>query len=245
MELIKRHFTTIDSTNTWCKQHAHELPLDKITLITADMQTAGRGRFKRNWESPPNQNIYATFCFFVDNHNQCIGNLPQVLALSAVEILEKLNFRPTLKWPNDVLLSDKKVAGILAETTMVDKLCVVLGIGLNVNMPQDILQKIDRPATSLLVEAGKKFDIQLIINELQHSFTKKLQIIFSEGFSPFLDIYRSYFSKNPYKLIRFHDNQQIWEGTFDKINPDGSMVLKLNNGQKKTFIVGEILWPNE
>lgn len=245
MQITRQHFTSIDSTNTWCKQHAHEFSQDKITLVTADTQTAGRGRFKRRWESPPDQNVYATFCFFVENNYQLIGNIPQVLALSAVEALEHFHFHPTLKWPNDVLLSGKKVAGILAETTMLDKLCAVLGIGLNVNMPQEILQQIDRPATSLMVESGKTFDISLIINQLQKIFIKNLQIFFSEGFSPFLETYRDYLSKNTSQTIRFHDNQQVWEGTFYEIDSQGSLVLKLANGEIKTFIAGEILWPGE
>lgn len=242
MEIIRRHFDTIDSTNTWAKEHANELPQDKVTLITAHTQTAGRGRFKRKWESPPGQNIYATFCFFVENHSANIGNIPQLLAISAVDVLQKFHFNATLKWPNDVLISGKKVAGILAETTMVDKLCVVIGIGLNVNMPSELLEKIDRPATSLMVEAGKMFDTEMILNELQITFTKNLLLFFSEGFSPFIDIYRQFMPIDPNKIIRFHDNRMVWEGILHSINEDGSMNLKLADGEIKTFIAGEILW---
>lgn len=244
MDIIRRHFSTIDSTNNWGKEHAHELPHDKITLVTADTQTAGRGRFKRKWESPPGQNIYATFCFFVENVNG-IGNIPQILAISAATVLRKLNFNPTLKWPNDVLISDKKIAGILAETTVVDKMCMVLGIGLNVNMPRKILYTIDRPATSLMAETGHSFDRELVLKKLQDEFSKSLGIFFSKGFSPFLEIYRAYMPKDSSKILRFHDNRMIWEGTLHSINPDGSLSLKLSNGELKTFIAGEILWPGE
>ena len=68
MELTRIHFDTIDSTNTWAKQNAHKLESDKITLVTTDTQTAGRGRFKRKWVSPPHQNIYASFCFFISSN---------------------------------------------------------------------------------------------------------------------------------------------------------------------------------
>ncbi|HEV8052093.1 MAG TPA: biotin--[acetyl-CoA-carboxylase] ligase [Parachlamydiaceae bacterium] len=245
MEIIRRHFPTIDSTNNWGKEHAHEFPHDKITLITADTQTAGRGRFKRKWESPPSQNIYATFCFFIEKDAKNIGNIPQILAISAAEILKKLNFNPRLKWPNDVLISDKKVAGILAETTVVGRMCMVLGIGLNVNMPPEILYKIDRPATSLMVESGRSFDKEMVLKELQDEFLKNLEIFFSKGFTPFLEIYRQYMPKDPNKILRFHDNMMIWEGILHDINQDGSLRLKLSNGELKTFIAGEILWPGE
>lgn len=245
MDIIRRHFPTIDSTNNWGKEHAHELPHDKITLVTADTQSAGRGRFKRKWESPSGQNIYATFCFFVDPQANNIGNIPQVLAISAAALLKKMGFNPKLKWPNDVLISDKKIAGILAETTVVGKMCMVLGIGLNVNMPRDILYKIDRPATSLMVETGRSFDKEQVLKLLQDEFSKNLQIFFSKGFSVFIEKYREYMPKDPNKILRFHDNRMIWEGTLHDINQDGSLCLKLANGELKTFIAGEILWPGE
>lgn len=245
MKIIRHHFDSIDSTNTWAKEHAHELSQDKITLVTAHTQTAGRGRFKRKWESPPGQNIYATFCFFVENHSNNIGNIPQLLAISTAIILEKFDFNPTLKWPNDVLISEKKVAGILAETTMVDKLCVIIGIGLNVNMPSELLNKIDRPATSLMAESGQIFNTEAILSELQSEFSKNLEIFFAEGFSYFLETYRQFMPMDPNKMIRFHDNQKIWEGTLHAINDDGSLNLKLADGTLKTFMAGEILWLGE
>lgn len=246
MDVIRHHFNTIDSTNTWCKLHADEFSVGKLTLVTADTQTAGRGRFKRRWESPAGQNIYATFCFFVEGHTQEIGNIPQILALSTAAVLKKLNFTPELKWPNDVLLSGKKVAGILAETTTVgNRLCVVIGIGLNVNMPKATMQLIDRPATSLMVEGGHSFDIENVLKDLQDQFSYDLDQFFKEGFAAYLETYRDHMSKDPHKIIRFHDNKFIWEGTLQAINPDGSLCLRLMNGETKTFIAGEILWPGE
>jgi BirA family transcriptional regulator, biotin operon repressor / biotin---[acetyl-CoA-carboxylase] ligase len=245
MEIIRHHFEIIDSTNTWAKEHAHELSQNKITLVTTDAQTAGRGRFKRKWESPPGQNIYATFCFFVEKHFSGIGNIPQLLAISTVEILKKFHFNATLKWPNDILISEKKVAGILAETTMTDKLCVIIGIGLNVNMPLELLSKIDRPATSLMAETGRMFDKEIILNALQNEFMHNLDCFFAEGFSPFLETYRQNMPIDPNKIIRFHDNRKVWEGTILGINDDGSLNLKLSDGEIKTFIAGEILWPGE
>jgi len=243
MEIIRYHFNSIESTNTWAKLNAHEFQQDKITLVTADEQTAGRGRFKRRWESPPKQNIYATFCFFVDKYSNEIGNIPQVLALSASAALRRLHVDPMLKWPNDLLLSGKKIGGILAETTTLDKLCVIIGIGLNINMPFETLMLIDRPATSLLVETKTSFNPEEILSDLTLIFKNDLNLFFAKGFAPFLEPYKKSLSADPSKLIHFHDNQKIWKGTFHAINQDGSLALKLNTGQIKTFITGEILWP--
>lgn len=244
MQLIRRHFEIIDSTNTWAKQNAHLLPHDVITLVTACEQTAGRGRFKRRWESPRGQNILASFCFFIEKHRMDIGNIPQVLAISAAKTLEELGFAPELKWPNDVLLSSKKVAGILAETTpLSDQLCFIAGIGLNVNMPLDLLQQIDRPATSLLVEGKQEFDVEAVLELLQRHFVADLDLFLEVGFYPFLEEYRQRMTLDPKKTIRFDDNRTVWEGTLYAINQDGSLSLKLANGEIKKFVAGEIMWP--
>ena len=113
MQIKRHHFETIDSTNTWAKQQAETFERGSLTLVTADRQTSGRGRLNRSWLSPAKENLYATFCFFLDSHRQDVGNVPQVMALAATEILEQFDFNPTLKWPNDLLLRHKKLGGIL------------------------------------------------------------------------------------------------------------------------------------
>lgn len=242
MLIIRKHFQIIDSTNTWAKQHAEQLDRQALTLVTANAQTAGRGRFKRLWLSPPDQNIYATFCFFIDKHRHDIGNIPQILALSAAHTLETLGFHPFLKWPNDLLLSGKKIAGILCETLpLSDTLAILLGIGLNVNMPQELLKTIDRPATSLLAEDGLKRDPEELLQKLQEHFLPSLEQFLDEGFLPFLEPYKKSLIHMPGDLIRFHDNRSIWEGKFLAINRDGSLLLELASGENRTFIAGEIL----
>jgi len=246
MDIIRHHFNTIISTNTWGKEHAHEFPRDKITLITADEQTGGRGRFNRRWESPANQNIYASFCFLIDKERKDTGNIPQVLALSTTKVLQKMSFRPELKWPNDILLSKKKVAGILAETvSFPEGMWMIAGIGVNINLSSDYLNKIDRPATSLYLEKHQNFDIEDVLLQLQKEFCNDLELFFKKGFAHFLPLYRQCCHADSKQLIRFHDNRQIWEGHLHSINEDGSLSLELPSGQIKTFVAGEILFANE
>lgn len=246
MEWERKHFDVIDSTNTWGKLNAPMLPRGKVTIVTAAGQTAGRGRFKRRWESPHGENIYATFCFFVEKHQSNIGNIPQVLALSAAKVLQAIGFFPELKWPNDVLLSQKKVGGILAETTpLSDSICVVIGIGINVNMPLETLKLIDRPATSLMSETGKEHDVETVLNALIAQFMEDLDLFLEEGFHPFLEEYRKLMPMGPEKVVSFHDNRTIWKGSVHGINSDGSLLMKLTDGTLKTFVAGEILWPGE
>lgn len=240
------HFTLIDSTNTWAKQNAHLFERDGITLVVADEQSAGRGRFKRRWVSPPGQNIYASFCLFVNKKCPWIGNIPQVAAISIARVLEELGLCPDLKWPNDVLLSGKKVAGILAETTvpdvLADELCLIIGIGLNVNMPTETLLLIDRPATSLLAETGRIWEVADILDRLQKQLIKDVALVLKEGFSCYFEEYERRIKVAAKGLMQFHDNTLIWKGFLHKINSDGSLSLRLENGEIKTFFTGEVLF---
>lgn len=241
MDIVHHHFKIIDSTNTWAKQHAETFDPQVITLVTADTQTGGRGRFKRPWVSPPDQNIYATYCVFLEKHRPDMGNLPQVAAISIAQILTDMGFSAKLKWPNDVLLSNKKVAGILSESTpLSDKLCLIIGIGLNVNMPLETLEAIDRPATSLYIEVHQEHDVSEVLNSLSTQFSKNIDVFLEEGFSPFLAVYKELMYM-PLTDIRFHDNRTTHTGKVHSINHDGSLNLLMPDNTLQTFYAGEII----
>lgn len=245
--ILHYHFETIGSTNTWAKEHVYQMDPEGVTLITASKQTAGRGRFKRRWQSPSKLNIYATFCFHVDAQRTDIGHFPQLLALAAARVLEDLHFKPTLKWPNDVLLNGKKVAGILCETVALpnQKRCIINGIGLNVNMPAKLLKKIDRPATSLLVESGEEFDVETILKTLDVQFTSYLTHFLTHGFEPFFPSFQLRSAFKPGQAIRFHDDRTLLEGFFETLHPDGSVQIKLLDGSSKQFYAGEFVFSAE
>lgn len=236
------HFEQIDSTNTWAKRHPEEWDPNGVTLITASEQSAGRGRFNRQWVSPSDLNIYATFSFWLSMERTDIGHIPQILALSAAQVLESEGFFPTIKWPNDLLLNGKKVGGILCETILEHgKRGIVCGIGLNVNMPLEILNQIDRPATSLLVEGGKIYEVKLISKLLQDDFVIKLNAFIHQGFSSFFPLLQKKSVLKRGERVRFHDNQTLLEAQFEQLYPDGSVELRLSDGTLKIFHAGEFV----
>lgn len=240
------HFERIDSTNTWAKRHPEEWDPNGVTLITASEQSTGRGRFNRQWVSPANLNIYATFSFWFDLGRADIGHIPQILALAAADTVESQGFFPTIKWPNDLLLNDKKIAGILCETILENgKRGIVCGIGLNVNMPLEILNQIDRPATSLLIEGGNVYEVDSILKLLQNHFLVKLNTFLQQGFSPFFPLLQEKSALKKGERIRFHDNQILLEVEFEQLLPDGSVELRLSNGMLKIFHAGEFVAGND
>lgn len=233
MQIKHYHFETIDSTNNWAKAHVDEFNKKELTYITADFQSAGRGRFNRVWISPPHENLLATFVMWLGHLD---FNLSQILALAAVDMLNARGFDVKLKWPNDLLLKGSKLAGILAETVEVEKgRWFILGMGLNLNMNQETLRLVGQKATSLFAESGQTFDPEHIGRLLAAYFERS--VAHYHGFRPFYDRYKEKLIHQPGDLIKIGNTQ----GHFKDFNHDGSLTLTLENGEEKIFISGEIL----
>ncbi len=234
------HFDTIDSTNSWAKKNAETLDPLHLTCITALEQTAGRGRFSRRWVSDPGQNITATLFFCLPKESPVIINLGQILSLSCSTVLKKKGFSPQIKWPNDLLISGKKVAGILCETASLNKnLGIALGIGINVNMTQDLLATIDQPATSLSQLSGQTWTLEQILDPLLKQFLSDLEKLEKEGFSPFLKEYESLLAFRG-KQISCTDGLKTVEGICHSINKEGRLNVQLANGKLTTLSAGEV-----
>lgn len=236
MDMRSIHFRIIDSTNTWSKENYRNFERDKITLVTADQQTDGHGRYHRCWISPANQNIYATFTLFIENGAHLIGNISQVTSLAIVNTLKEKNLKPALKWPNDILVNRKKISGILSEVIFEGNWTIlIVGIGLNVNMPAEMLEMIDQPATSLLNEKGQTFEINEILLSLKTHFGQCMSLYLERGFQPFLESYRSLIMhKKDEPLMINHQ-----KGFFQSITDDGALVYTSENGETVTTFAGE------
>ena len=134
-------------------------------VVTADEQTAGRGRLGRRWLAPAGTSLLCSLQLRPAVESERLPELTGVAALACLEAIAALTgLEPVLKFPNDVLVGERKVAGVLAEAR---EERVVLGIGVNVNVPADELpQEVDRAATSLLVETGRELDRAELLAEL-------------------------------------------------------------------------------
>jgi BirA family biotin operon repressor/biotin-[acetyl-CoA-carboxylase] ligase len=236
------HFDVIDSTNTWTKNHAHTLEQDQLTCITAMEQTAGRGRWFRKWVSPRDQNIYASIYFCLPRHSPYIANLSQTLSLSCATALKKQGLHPQIKWPNDLLLEGKKFAGVLCETvSFEDRIGIVLGIGINVNMTTDFLNLIDQPATSLAQLSGHSWTFEQILEPLLHQFLIDLELLKNKGFEALLPAYDEILARKG-EQVCCHDGLQPLKGIFHSIDPSGKLNLELPSGQIIKISSGEVLF---
>lgn len=161
------YLDTIDSTNKYALRNFDRLA--DATLIVANGQTAGRGRHEREWLSPPNINIYASLIIKNAGRNPVVASI--IASLGTLNTLRETapEIKFWLKWPNDLFCRERKIAGILCETAAnaEDQFGgVVAGIGINVNMTAETLNRIDQPASSLRYETGREFNLKKVAETL-------------------------------------------------------------------------------
>jgi len=234
------HLDLVDSTNTYAKQHCGSFPKGQITCVTAEEQTAGRGRFQRKWVSPKGVNIYATFYFTLPANTRDMVSLSQVMAFSLASLLIKEGLKPKIKWPNDLQLNGKKVSGILTETQIhKDSVAIFLGVGINVNLDQDSADQIDQPATSLLIETGKKWDKSGFLHQLQKQFIEDLKKFKEGGFAPFYKEFDHLLALKG-EMVRYFDGKKEWVGVCHSLTKEGQLNLMLPDMTLHTVLSGDL-----
>ncbi len=154
-------FEEINSSNTFALEIA-KAGAQQGTVVLADSQTAGRGRLQRSWFSPPGTNIYGSLIFSCSASPLTLGWIPLMAGLAIAEAIdEATKIKITLKWPNDILINEYKLGGILCESFKrnPDETSVVIGFGINVNVPESAFPKeIKETATSLQIHANHPID---------------------------------------------------------------------------------------
>lgn len=239
METI--YLKKVESTNLYGKEHLAELS-DK-TVVHALSQTAGRGRLQREWIDLGEGNLFMSFILKPsESFDEIYSNLTQYLSVKLCKILENYGLEPQIKWPNDVLINGKKIAGILSETVMQGNTFkgLILGIGVNLNASFEAVRQItDKDVTALNLEIGKDVDCD--------NFRKDLCFAFYAEYNEFLDKGFEFLKSDYIKRACFID-KEVCVKVFDKerhgiaksITDKGELVLSDNN---KEFVltIGDIL----
>lgn len=184
-------FTSVDSTNSVASSLAFEESAP-FTMVAAERQTAGRGRRGRVWQSPFAQNIYMSLGFRLEGGPERLAGLSLVAGLSVVRALSECSDADfKVKWPNDILLGDKKVAGLLVELQgeVSSEWRVVLGLGLNFDMQDQDAHGIDQPwaAVAPYVSVGRN----ILLARLVDSIVEDISLFQEWGFSSFLERWES------------------------------------------------------
>ena len=239
-KIIPIEFHSIDSTHAFIKRNYLTFPVDSITRVTTNMQTAGKGRSHKNWISSPNQNLCISYFFTLAKTPPDLGNLAQVTTVIVAHLLKSHHLIPQIKWPNDLLVCYKKIAGTLCEWIDVgDKLGIIMSLGLNVNMVKHDLKQIDQPATSMYAELGHLLCLQILTSQLDSLINEAIIHYEREGFEFFRSSYESYLIGQG-RFITYLSKGTRQEAIFDHLTSDGRIALRLKTGEVLTVSSGEI-----
>lgn len=230
------------STNQLAFQLADEGAVDG-TAVIAETQTGGRGRLGRRWESPPAVNLYCSVIIRPPIPPMHASQLTFLSAVAVSRAIEKsTGLGPRIKWPNDILVNGRKVAGLLnemnAETDTIH--CVVLGIGVNINMERSQFPEgLRQPATSLLLESGKAVDRR----EFTRDLLSELDILYDgylrNGFAGIRDEWLAR-SMLMGKRVRVSFGEGETSGEVAGIDSDGALLLKRGNGSMERVLAGDV-----
>lgn len=214
------HFSSIDSTNLYLKEHYREL--DNFTFVSTDYQSQGKGREDRRWVANIGENLL--FSLLVKNRS-IINDGPFISLIATVsvsEVLEKYNLSNIqIKWPNDVYANDAKIAGILLEGRIPEYL--IIGIGLNVNQKEFIGEYRKKP-TSMFLETNKQIDINQLKEALYQTIVENLSQ-YSSNKEMFLKCYK----KHDYLLnkdVKFVYNNNIVSGIVKGVDKDFNIIIQ-------------------
>jgi BirA family biotin operon repressor/biotin-[acetyl-CoA-carboxylase] ligase len=210
------------------------------TIVITESQTKGRGRITKQWSSPSGVGIYTSIILKPNLKPSETLQMPLMAGVAVCQAIEKITpLKPKIKWPNDIILAGKKVAGILTEMgAEIDKVdYIVLGIGINVNTPRSLLTgEIEERATSLAEECGEYVSrvklLQCLLSELESVYTEFLL----SGFEPIKERWKA-LDNTIGSWVKVSGIGEAIEGEAIDIDHDGALILREKNG-KTTRIIG-------
>ena len=228
-----------DSTNLWIKRLAKE-GAPEGTLALAEFQSAGRGRLGRSWEVPEGTSVMMSILLRPKFEPQYAPMLTLVMGMAVAKAVKKLSFDVSIKWPNDVVVSHKKICGILTEMGVRDGKIdyAVIGVGINVNIKEFPEEMADK-ATSLYLESGKEFDRSQIPGLVMEAFEE-----YYEKFAATCDLSGL---KEEYESILANYNQPVrvlakepYEGVARGITDGGELLVEKTDGTIVAVSAGEV-----
>lgn len=236
------HLNETVSTNNYAAEMLRQVGTIEGTVITADYQSGGRGQRERHWQSTPKENLLCTYILkptWLQIDQQFLLN--KAIALAAHDTADA--FSPgsfiRIKWPNDILLENKKLSGILVENTVQSGHIVstLAGIGFNVN--QDNFDKGAGNPVSLKVELGVEIDVNHVLKTLS-SFLEAWYLRLKSG--KFDQIEKAYdaalWRKDEWQF--WQSNDRVFEGKIVRCDHQGKLVIMDKSNQEFKFSHGEV-----
>ncbi|NHM28723.1 biotin--[acetyl-CoA-carboxylase] ligase [Desulfofundulus sp. TPOSR] len=236
------HYDQVESTNRTARELAARGVPDG-TLVVAEEQTGGRGRMGRGWFSPHSRGIW---CSVILHPAVNPMDAPPLTMLAAVAVARALRraagVEAGIKWPNDLLVGEKKICGILTELSAeMERInYLIIGMGINVNIDRhEFPPELREIATSVQIETGRRVSrvhlLQNLLAELEYWY----RIWEKEGFAPVLACWKE-LNVTLHRPVRVFTQRETWEGWAEDVDADGSLVLRLPGGEYKRVVSGEV-----
>ena len=236
---------TVDSTNDEAKRKIHSL--SHLSVIAAYEQTSGRGQRGNIWSSEAGKNL--TFSIIIkygkDGYYDLIPSnqfiISKITSIAVLDLLSKYGIKAEIKWPNDIYVNDKKIAGILIEHTLHGNSIAysIIGIGINVNQMQ-FLEELNGKATSLAKELSKEFDRDVIIDKVVESFYYYYEkFLATEDLSALKEIYNQMLV-NQDKEVVIHEPGNEYHARAIGINEQGELIVETVDGRQQNIYAGEV-----
>lgn len=228
----------VDSTNTWLVRHVSKFP----AVCLAERQTAGRGRRGRPWVSPYAANLYLSLGWQFDDLPPGFSALAMVAAVAVVRALRFLGLEGVgIKWPNDLYVSGKKLAGILVDLQgeTPTRVRTVIGIGINVRMPRYSAASIDQPWTDLATEmTGRVPARNALAAAVIEALLPALDQFAAGGFAAFADEWRALDLVAGHK-VELQQHSGVITGTAVGVDADGALLLRTASGTQR-YVSGDL-----
>ncbi len=230
---------SVDSTNSHLKKQMLQ-GIDSGSACLSEYQSAGRGRRGRGWVSPFGCNLYLSLYWRFERSMTEIGGVSIAVGTVLARALSEQAANVALKWPNDVLVDGKKIAGILVDVQGAadGPVDAVIGIGVNLHLPAHASRQIDQPWTDLQKQADKTVPRNQFAARLLGELLDAMQLFQRHQLSSFIPRWRQYDLYHGEQVTLFHPRRKI-RGVHKGIADDGSLLLEVN-GKLCRFQSGEV-----
>ena len=208
------------------------------TIVLADQQTAGRGRFGRTWLSPPESSILLSIILHPGLDE--LRRLNMAATLAVAHSIEKVTgLKPVIKWPNDVLIGGKKVSGILIESEVQAETVsyAIVGIAVNINLDPSTIPEIAETATSLKQELRRKVSRLEVLQALLGEFEELYSAL--RRAEPIAEEWRRRLETLGQE-VKVKCGEVVEQGYAEAVDDEGNLLLRLPDGSLKTIVAGEV-----
>ena len=239
MKLIK--LDAIDSTNDFLKALASKQAVDNFTVVTAEKQTKGKGQMGAKWHSEDGKNLIVSILIkeVLQDHTQIFA-LNIVVALSICEALKSFLIpKISIKWPNDIMADDKKIAGILIENSIKSDGTIVSVVGFGLNVNQTNFEGLPQ-ASSLKQIMHSDFDKEELLHKIMESIEHKIDHLKNNKQQDLWQEYKAQLFRKDVLTVFQNPAQQKFMGIIKDVSPSGKLQVQVEDDAILEFGIKEI-----